>query len=229
MDALLYRHDDACSAHGFCDNFCTYGVVLFARAYRTYRVRAVIGLIALAAVGYLYSTTLPASAGLGRIMNTLTGDNALAGDSRISIWADSLSRIVANPFGTGWGSFSINSYFSYPHNLLLEIGVEAGVVILAIIIALIAATLIKGAGVATDWQSTVMLCLFLFSLINALVSSDINGNRLLWVTGFGIWAVYSGSMVRTVGRHQPTRFRSRYRYAVHPRLRTMVASPPRNP
>ena len=162
--------------------------VITASVYRKYRVRAVLGLAAVAGVGGWYLLQSSQTAGLARIISALTGDAGSGPDVRAAIWSYTYELFLAQPFGSGWGTFD---YFGtpYPHNLLLEVAVEAGILVLIAVVCLLVMSLVRGAREAVDWQTTAMLSLFVFAFANAMVSSDINGNRLLLVTAFAIWAV----------------------------------------
>lgn len=49
------------------------------------------------------------------------------GDSRVSIYAEAIRFIAENPFGYGWGAYEQMSTLSpYPHNIILEVGITAG-------------------------------------------------------------------------------------------------------
>ncbi|MBT2485006.1 MULTISPECIES: O-antigen ligase [unclassified Microbacterium] len=163
-------------------------VLMTAVAYRKYRVRAILGFVAVAGIGLWYVLQSSQSEGVARIVGSLTGEEGGVPDARVSIWTYALQLIEAKPFGRGWGSFDFAGA-PYPHNLLLEIGVEAGLIVLAVVIVLLVATIVRGSRVATDWQTTALFGLFVFALANAMVSADLNGNRLLTVTAFAVWAV----------------------------------------
>jgi O-antigen ligase len=70
----------------------------------------------------------------------------------------------------------------YPHNLLLEIWFELGLVGLLLALGMIGWS-IKGYGSVSRWRkhpyAVLALALFLFALLNAMASFDINRNE--WV------------------------------------------------
>jgi O-antigen ligase len=162
--------------------------VVTATVYRRYRVRAVLGIVGVVLIGGWYLLQSSQSEGLARIVGTLTGESGTAPDARVLIWSYALELFTGQPLGRGWGAFTFMG-MQYPHNLFLEIAVEAGVLVLAVVLVLLVATLLRGAHVAVDWQTSAILGLFVFAFANAMVSSDINGNRLLLVAGFAIWAI----------------------------------------
>ncbi|WP_103030330.1 O-antigen ligase family protein [Salinibacter altiplanensis] len=58
---------------------------------------------------------------------------------RAEIWAESLRFIEEHPFGMGWGAYQQITGEIYPHNIILESGVVAGVLGAVIMIIVIAA------------------------------------------------------------------------------------------
>jgi hypothetical protein len=69
----------------------------------------------------------------------------------------------------------------YPHNVLLEVGAEGGVLALFGLTTVIALAVRKQAHAASAPVEMAMLALVFFFLLNAMVSGDINDNRGLWV------------------------------------------------
>ena len=180
-------------------------VVICSPYYKRYRGRALVAAMIMAAfVGWL--ATRSQSDGLARILaGSETSDGA-----RMQMVQESLASMMNHPFGAGWGSFPrIVSDYDYPHNLILEIGVEAGWFALIIIIALIALTTVRGAIASTSPSSSALYGLYIFSVINAMVSESVNGNRLFWVAMFALWVVplpgrqRGSSQAAIVGREQP--------------------------
>lgn len=165
-------------------------VIVIAPSMSKYRGRALFGSAALVAV-VVWIAVRSDSDGLDRIASALLGEESTSSSARSMIWQDAWGRILSTPWGAGWGDFAAagEDQYRYPHNLLLEIGVEAGLPILIFFVGFLVATLIRGIHVATAPAGTVLLALFLFSLANAMVSSDINGTRLLWVAMFAIWVM----------------------------------------
>lgn len=98
--------------------------------------------------------------------------------------------IVNTPLGVGWGGFSdvvaqqssIESSRSYPHNLVLEVMAENGW-IPGLAALMWIALLVASAGRArVDGALGLVFPLLTYWLVNAMFSSDINGNRELWIT-----------------------------------------------
>lgn len=119
-----------------------------------------------------------------------TGPSAL---TRISLAKTALSTFSANwLLGTGVGGFSKQSTGfdcrEYPHNLLLEVASEMGIVGLVLLSALIVVSLRR---FHRAWRSTgitdrsilrTALALFAFAFFNACVSGDLVDNRMVFVT-----------------------------------------------
>ena len=86
--------------------------------------------------------------------------------------------------GVGTAGFAENAGdYVYPHNILIELWSENGVIAFAMILLLVAVALraaglgvVKVGGTEIDW---IMLML-VASVVNSMVSSDVNGNRLLF-------------------------------------------------
>ncbi len=142
----------------------------------------------------------------------LSGDGSLGLDrilegndsGRGTLYADTLALIWAHPMGIGWGN--LPGYLPgdnlgdadvlYPHNLFLEVAVEGGWLAFLAITILVVVVLVSTWNLARRSESVWHLILFglvVYSLVNAQVSSDIVGNRMLWVAlGFAIALVPHG-------------------------------------
>lgn len=59
-------------------------------------------------------------------------------NARADIWAESLRFIEEHPFGMGWGAYQQITGEIYPHNIILESGVVAGVIGVIIMLFIIA-------------------------------------------------------------------------------------------
>lgn len=167
-------------------------VIVFAPAMKKYRGRALLGAAFLGSV-VVWIALQNQSDGLNRIMSILTGDSDTSSSVRSDMWDSGVSRVLQNPVGIGWGGYADEgSIYRYPHNLFIEIGIEAGWLILLVFAALVVATLVRGVRVAKDTTGVVFLGLLIFSIINVMVSADINGTRLLWPAMFAIWVMPAG-------------------------------------
>lgn len=98
--------------------------------------------------------------------------------------------IEINPAGIGWGNFYFGGgLFSYPHNTYLEVAVEAGWFIGLIFAGLCVVAAIRYLRLPQSPEWLVMFGLFVFAALNAAVSSNLTGNRLLIVTLFAALAL----------------------------------------
>ena len=120
------------------------------------------------------------------------GNELLRGDSgRSNLFDSAWQQFVENQGGIGWGNFYYTGDLAYesddsryPHNLFLEVASEGGWVALLAMFITIAGVLV--AGIRTylrrpERESLVVLVAYIYALVNAQVSSDIAGNRMLWV------------------------------------------------
>lgn len=137
-------------------------------------------------------------ASLIRIESFLYGS---IGPSTMVRWeaaASSIALISTHPLGIGIGGFereaaiiSGNSLIVYPHNILLEVLLEAGWVAGIYFILTIGWALLRMLqsrhGQDSQLELKFLFCLSLFALSNGLVSGDLNDNRLLFgLIGIGL-------------------------------------------
>jgi O-antigen ligase len=134
---------------------------------------------------------LPGSA-IGRALSAIVGGTSgLSTNGRAGLWAKAFTGFAQHPLlGLGTGGFSaLNPTLPYPHNILLEAGVELGIVGVALIVGIV-----FGAGrrIFACWRdglgrdradAAVLAALFVSALVNALVSGAIQDNKEIWVWG----------------------------------------------
>jgi O-antigen ligase/polysaccharide polymerase Wzy-like membrane protein len=117
-----------------------------------------------------------------RIGLFLGGELDRSGLLRVEIADLSWERIQTTPFGIGWGGFAstIDYIEQYPHNILLEVALEAGWLAAAILIGAfcVAASRLSR---ATPELGIGPLAVCIFAAGNAFVSGDVNDNRLFFV------------------------------------------------
>lgn len=135
--------------------------------------------------------------GIGAYLNTLSFENTdlriISTDStgRDVLFEAAFSTLIKNPIGLGWGNFhevlpgqrGVNSYTLYPHNIFLEVGVEGGWLAL-IVFTLLVVVAFRNAFRSAQTGSSVsmfLLSMLVFALVNACFSSDLVGNRLMWL------------------------------------------------
>lgn len=126
--------------------------------------------------------------GVSRLLSALGGD--VSDTARTTLWLAAWRGFTQHPFGQGWGSYSLTgvaaqsagSEFSYPHNILLEIAFEAGfIAVLGFVLFSISCLMtLREVMVRTALLGGGLFSLALYWALNALVSSDINGNRATW-------------------------------------------------
>ncbi|SFS00313.1 O-antigen ligase [Agrococcus baldri] len=133
--------------------------------------------------------------GASRIGQTLTGERE-ASDARVELALAAL-RQLENPFGVGWANFQSvlgpaemlqSGNFQYAHNVLLEVAVEAGWFPLIGVAVFLAWSLLRARGLSSTPHGAAMFGLLAFTVVNAMVSGDINDNRLMWATAAVILA-----------------------------------------
>lgn len=161
--------------------------VALAPVFSRYRVRAV-GVIAATLALVIPIALSSASEGIVRIVSVLLGEGDTSTQAREALWSNAEKMIGEYPFGAGWGFYE-SMYGSYPHNLILELGAETGIVVTAIFLLFIVVSIYRGIRAATTPANTVLLALLVFSFCNSMVSSDFNDNRLLIVCLFAPWAI----------------------------------------
>ncbi|PFG39026.1 O-antigen ligase-like membrane protein [Georgenia soli] len=134
---------------------------------------------------------------LGYALLTSTATDATArifsddSSGRTQLWSESLTVAREHPGGIGFGNlyghitpppWSLSTgYTEYSHNMLLEAAVEGGWVALAGLVLVLVISLKALVSQVTCPNGIAMLAVFVFSVANASVSSDLVGNRLMWV------------------------------------------------
>lgn len=114
---------------------------------------------------------------------TISDTNSI---SRISFYTEALKIFIENPFGIGFGGFAATGLHEYPHNVLLEILSELGVIGFAILLGILFKCIVNYKYVTKKSQSQeVILCadysfaVLLFAFGNALVSGNLCSNEYL--------------------------------------------------
>jgi O-antigen ligase len=118
-----------------------------------------------------------------------TGDT-----SRIVLWGEAITAFSSNlthtlvGVGTGGYASIATTGANYPHNIVLEVGSELGVLGLLALAAFVISVVVRllrlvaAGGESAGW-SGLLLTLFVFSLVNAQFSGDIPYNSGLWLWG----------------------------------------------
>jgi O-antigen ligase len=116
------------------------------------------------------------------------GSSSGSAGKRVDFYRATLAALPYQPLiGTGIGSWSTfyyrNDQRNYPHNLLLEIAFEEGLIGLTaflILLGLVAAAIIRMLRTSRS-HFLVLGQLVLYCLIISLFSGDLDDNRLLWL------------------------------------------------
>ncbi|WP_395728569.1 O-antigen ligase family protein [Nakamurella sp.] len=170
-------------------------VVTLTMRSRDVRLRTLI--VGVGAMGAAMVVILDSNmAGISRVLD--------GGDSgRSGIYSFTIAQAWANPTGVGWGGFAGVAWRwgsradrIYPHNLMLEVFVEGGFIALFGFAAILLYALWHGSRSYLRTKNRVeciAIGLYIYALVNSQFSSDLVGNRLLWVT-LGLVLVLSHPM-----------------------------------
>lgn len=191
-------------------------VLVFAKSLRKYRIYgAVLGTLLVSLV--FYQAGRGGSDGVQRILAFVAGDDTSQGSGRGYLYALALDLIGENPFGMGWGGYAYHG-LGYPHNLFLELFGEGGIFVGLAAFMVIFMSFVTIVKKSNTLIGAAFLGIYVFALINSMFSSDINGNRLLWIMTFSAFAIgharehlnpQLGSGATTVKRKREHRLSSR--------------------
>jgi O-antigen ligase len=124
----------------------------------------------------------------------LQGNPGTSGAARLALYSTAVALLAAKPW-LGWGLGSFSDYggvYLYPHNALLEVGAEVGVVGLAPYLFALVSGVWDSVKLAIRVPSVGFDFLFagvILGVVNAMVSGDLNDNRLLYAllgSAFGV-------------------------------------------
>lgn len=172
-------------------------LVLVTIPSRRRTLRFIFGLSAIGA-GWLF---LVQATGIGatRITESLGGQYSLTG-SRQQIWAAALTAIPQNPVGIGWGNFWAiltpasrlqSGYNQYPHNVVMQVFIEAGWLAGIATIFFIVVSLHRLQRMSTSPYGAALFGIAMFFVLNGLVSGDLNDNRMMWAALAIAWVARS--------------------------------------
>lgn len=102
---------------------------------------------------------------------------------RLEAVSDSVGLIIARPLGVGlgrWPEYS-GTPLAYPHNLVFEVGAEAGWAAMLLISLYLAVAARCAWRYSDKIYGQILLGILLFLVIQSLSSGDINSQRLLYV------------------------------------------------
>ena len=141
-----------------------------------------------------------------RALSVFTGQDEEAGETtRGELWGYAFEAFPNDPVGAlvgrGTGAYeSLPPFERYPHNVVVELLLELGLVGVALFALVVGAALVRLGRLAllggeTGALGGLLLSLFVFSLVNAMFSGDVAGNGALWVwlgLGSGVAAAVRG-------------------------------------
>jgi O-antigen/teichoic acid export membrane protein/O-antigen ligase len=151
------------------------------------RIAVAIGVFALAAI--VVPLAVPGSA-IGRALSTIVGSaSGLSSNGRSTVWALALQEFSQHfAFGIGWGGFAaLGTGLLYPHNILLEVACELGIVGLVVLCAFLVSAvrrmliLWRASEGLIRLQAAVAIALFVSAFFNACVSGAIQDNWEVWL------------------------------------------------
>lgn len=146
--------------------------------------RTALGVLVAGATYFAYSSAIGESS--NAVDRAISGFSTPSDPARQWLLSVAWEGIQENPMGIGWGGFAAlsdarGSLNAYPHNLPLEIILENGwggslaIMIWGLIVV------VKLASRPRHGFDSFVIPLGTYWLLNALGSSDINGNRELWI------------------------------------------------
>jgi hypothetical protein len=158
--------------------------------------RRVVAFLGLLAVGVLVAYSAAPLYSQRRIVALLQGNTGGSVDGRIRLYDEALESINNRPFGLGWGGFEGIAFAAYrwPHNLPLEVLVEAGIVFGGLFLVWMYLQVIRARRMTVDYVGAAVFAVVIFWIGASMVSSDFNNNRVgLYALGV---AIAAGSVLR---------------------------------
>jgi O-antigen ligase len=135
--------------------------------------------IALIGIGVVYAYRFAPIYAQARIADVLTGRLDSSSSTRLVLYQAALRSIAAHPLGLGFGGFAtITPYkdLPYPHDMVLEVLAEAGILLGAAFLAWFVVQVARTWQMATGFVGSAVLALVVFNLFIALVSGDLHDN-----------------------------------------------------
>lgn len=143
---------------------------------------------ALVAAGGVVAVLLIVALAPARSLDRLQVPFGHTGVMREGAWEEAWDLAITHPFGAGWAAFEDVSTTldpedrKYPHNIVLEMGAEAGW------LAALVLVVVLGVALARAWRAARgggfapvgILALLVYAAGNAMLSGDVNDNRLLF-------------------------------------------------
>lgn len=142
-------------------------------------------------VGAILIPVVVPGSSIGRSLSTIIGSSSgLSSNGRSALWAKAFTAFGAHSLvGIGTGGFAALDPESYPHNILLEMAAELGIIGAVAFIAM-AASIVRRLIVLwrrthgrLQLEVTLLIALFLSALVNAIFSGAVQDNSDLWLWG----------------------------------------------
>ena len=135
----------------------------------------------------------------GRISSTLLAGSTqgTSSQARVMLWEEAWRYIQGHPWGAGWGGLgelsgpSLLGQALYPHDLLLEVGGEAGWIAGIAVIVFLYCGLRRLRAAAVSPYTAALLGMAVFFTVNAMISGDVNDNRTMWASVAIGWVIAS--------------------------------------
>ena len=161
--------------------------------------------IAILGAGVLSSAGFIPSQSVDRALSVFTGSELPGETPRSVLWGEATHQIASSwqhaAIGIGTGSYAaIDQYGErYPHNIVLETWAELGVLGVALLVLAIGASLYRLGGLTLRGGEPgalagLLFALIVYSVVNAMVSGDLAGNKDIWLwMGLGSGLVMASS------------------------------------
>ena len=151
-------------------------------APRRPRLIRVLGLVAVVGFGAYYAFHAAPEDSQQRLIGLLSGQLDTSATTRIQLYHLAWHQTLIAPLGSGLGSFATiaPTGFFYPHDIGLEVLSEAGLVFGGAFIAWLAWRLLRARRLAFGFTGSAIFGILTFTLVNAIVSGDLNDNRTLF-------------------------------------------------
>lgn len=146
------------------------------------RPRRSLAVVSLVGVGLVVAFTAAPLYSQLRIEELFAGDTGGSVGTRIALIGAALAAIVARPLGLGWGGYEQVAFgrYTYPHDLPLEVLVEAGLVLGTAFLIWLAIGVVRARAATVDFVGGTAFAVLVCLLGKALVSGDLNDNRVMF-------------------------------------------------
>lgn len=158
-------------------------------------VRAAVAVLLLVIGASSALATAPPAA-VARIQSAVRGEADSSVRGRLRSYSETWREVAVTPQGAGWAGFGervgmwTDTGRPYPHNIFLEVALEGGWIAGAALVVVFgfAFRRLRSAARIGSWAQLVAFSGLVFFGLNALVSGDINDNRILFAFLGLAWA-----------------------------------------